>query len=269
MLLLCPEGVDDWQELAEVSLEGGLKRRPRLTVAEPRVFFRYPCTFGRSMRIDDPSRDFDEFMERRMTSREQLHDLLDDWLAHTGTKEVLVFIHGYNNSFDQAVVIAANVWHFMGKQGVPIAYTWPAGMGGLRGYTADSESGEFTIFHLKLFLEDLASNPDIEKVNILAHSRGTDVTLTAVREVTIAERAAGRDPNKTLKIGTVILASPDIDLEVASQRISSERLPEVADKIPMYISPKDRALRLSNWFQTGRGRAHARAVPGRQLLPEP
>jgi esterase/lipase superfamily enzyme len=245
------DGANTWEELKAASIKDNKYTRPKLAVAEPDVLFRYPGNFWRAARIDDPSADYDEFMRRRMETRAKLHSLVGQRLAQTPRKEVYVFIHGYNNSFSQAVGTLANLWHFMGREGVPIAYSWPAGIGGLTGYTSDSESGEFTIFHLKMFLEDLAADPAIEKINVLAHSRGTDVIIDAVRELTIAARAAGENPSETLKLGTIILAAPDIDMEVANQRISSERLPEIPDRLTVYLSPKDKALRLSNWLHNG------------------
>ena len=74
-------------------------------------------------------------------------------------KSVLVFVHGFNNSFDFAAASLAEVWHFLGRGSVPVLYTWPAGSGGLLGYFMDRESGEFTIFHLKQLLRLLASYP--------------------------------------------------------------------------------------------------------------
>ncbi len=245
------EGTRTWEELKAASVRNNKFTRPKLAVAEPDVLFRYPGNFWRAARIDDPSVDYDEFMRRRMETRAMLHSVVGQRLAQTPRKEVFLYSHGDNSTFDDAVATIANLWHFMGREGVPIAYTWPAGIGGLTGYTSDSESGNFTIFHLKMFLEDLAADPAIEKINILAHSRGTDVIIDAVRELTIAARAAGEDPSKVLKLGTIILAAPDIDMEVANQRISSERLPEVPDRLTIYLSPKDRALRLSNWLHNG------------------
>jgi esterase/lipase superfamily enzyme len=245
------EGAKTWDELKAASIRNNEFTRPKLVVAEPDVLFRYPGNFWRAARIDDPSVDYEEFMRRRMETREKLHTLVGQRLAQTPRKEVFLFVHGYNNSFNDAVGTIANLWHFMGREGVPIAYSWPAGIGGLTGYTSDSESGDFTIFHLKMFLEDLAADPAIEKINILAHSRGTDVIIDAVRELTIAARAAGENPGEVLKLGTIILAAPDIDMEVANQRISSERLPDVPDRLTVYLSPKDKALLLSNWLHNG------------------
>ncbi len=238
-----------WEELVDASVSGRRSRKHRLSIGEPDVVLRYPGTFWRSARIDDPSRDYEHFLQRRVSTREEVHRLIDEWLDVTQDKEAFIFVHGYNNDFNDAVRTIGSLWHFLGRKGVPIAYTWPAGAGGLTGYTTDRESGEFTIFHLKMFLEDLAAHPDLEWIHILSHSRGTDVTETALRELAIAERAKGVDPRQSLKIRNLILASPDIDMEVASQRISSERLPKAVQRTTIYLSRADRALKLSSWLQ--------------------
>ncbi|HKQ97845.1 MAG TPA: alpha/beta hydrolase, partial [Candidatus Polarisedimenticolia bacterium] len=139
-------------------------------------------------------------------------------------------------------------WHFLPRQGVPIAYTWPAGMGGLRGYFYDRESGEYTIFHLKEMMRILAGIPEIEKIHFIAHSRGTDVLLTALREILI-ERG-GRDyvPPEGRKLGNVIVAAPDLDLETISQRITAEELPPKIDSLTVYMSKSDEAIGFSTWL---------------------
>lgn len=107
-------------------------------------------------------------------------------------KEVFLFIHGYNNQFNDAAITMAQLWHFMGRVGMPVIYSWPAGRGGLRGYTTDSESGKFTNYHLKQFLRSVAELEGLEKLHILAHSRGTDVAMTALKELHLEYRAQGR-----------------------------------------------------------------------------
>ena len=79
----------------------------------------------------------------------------------------------------------AELWHFLGREGLPIIYTWPAGYPGIFGYTYDRESSEFTVFHLKQAIRWLAKLPEVENIHLLAHSRGTDVTVSAVRELVI------------------------------------------------------------------------------------
>ena len=169
-------------------------------------------------------------------------------LALTPRKEVYIFIHGFNNTFDDAIFTIAELWHFLGREGVPVAYTWPAGRGGLRGYAYDRESGEFTIFHLKQLLQFLADCPSLEKVHILAHSRGTDVAATAIRELIIEARAAGWDARAKYKIANLILVAPDMDLDVTRQRFASERFFQFVDRMTLYVSQSDRAIGLSGWL---------------------
>lgn len=169
-------------------------------------------------------------------------------LALTPRKEVFIFVHGINNTFDNAVCRVAGLWHFLGREGVPIAYTWPAGAPGLFGYFRDRESGEFTIFHLKQFLRVLSQCPELEHIHVIAHSRGTDVALSALRELFIEARAAGDDLRQRFKIRTIVLAAADVDLEVAQQRIVAERMGNGAEQSIVYVSPNDRAIGLSQWL---------------------
>jgi esterase/lipase superfamily enzyme len=176
-------------------------------------------------------------------------------LSLTPRKEIFLYIHGYHNTFEDAAFALAELWHFVGRIGVPIIYTWPAGYPGLFGYTYDRESSEFTVYHLREVLGFAASFPEVEKIHVIAHSRGTDVALAALRELTIAARAAGDDPRKKLKIHNFILAAPDIDMEVAEQRVAGDKLPLSVRRFTVYTSPADKAIGAAGTlFQSPRGR---------------
>ena len=176
----------------------------------------------------------------------QLQQVLRQRLALTPRKDAYVYIHGFNNHFADAMFVMAELWHFLGRQGVPIVYTWPAGAGaGLRGYTRDRESGEFTIFHLKQFLRILALTPELQRIHLIAHSRGTDVATSALRELVIEARAAGREARAFAKLHNVVLAAADLDFEVVGQRLAAERVGLEIDRITIYVSQTDRALGMS------------------------
>ena len=176
-------------------------------------------------------------------------------LALTPRKEIFLYIHGFHNTFDDAAFAMAELWHFLGRIGVPMIYTWPAGFPGLFGYTYDRESSEFTVYHLRRALKFIASFPEVEKIHVIAHSRGTDVAVAALRELTIEMRAAGLDPQQELKLHNFILAAPDIDLQVAVQRVSGDHLPLSAKRFTIYTSPDDKAIGVARkLFQSPRGR---------------
>jgi len=174
-------------------------------------------------------------------------------------KEALVYIHGFNNTFDDSIFVSAELWHFMGRHGVPIVYSWPAKESWF-GYGYDRESSEFTVFHFKQFLKALAGTEGLDKIHILAHSRGTGVAVSSFRELVIASEAWGQQDGDTAdspgksartvidKVGNVVLAAADIDMEVASQRLSAEKAFMGVERVTIYLSHDDKALDLAAWL---------------------
>ncbi|MGN6370162.1 MAG: alpha/beta hydrolase [Phycisphaerae bacterium] len=193
-------------------------------------------------------------------AEEKFSQTLSSMLAKTPDKEVFLSIHGVNNQHIHAVARIAQIWHFFGRQGVPIAYSWPAGSPTLRQYMYDRESSEFTVFHLKQSLKLIAANPDVQKLNIIAHSRGTDVLATALRELHIEYTAAGKSPRKELKLGTVVFAAPDMDLEVTIQRSTTAQLGHDPERFVLYVGNEDKLLQLSNWLFGGFARLGGSSV---------
>ncbi|MEP1334566.1 MAG: alpha/beta hydrolase [Lentilitoribacter sp.] len=185
------------------------------------------------------------------SKRQEFQSKIAAELERTNKKEILVFVHGFNNTFDDSIFTVANLWHASGRVGLPIAYSWPAGVGGLSGYLADRESGEFSVFHLKEFLRHLSAIPSLEKIHIVAHSRGTDVTTTALRELVIASRSAGKSPRQELKISNLILAAPDLNFGVVSQRLIAERFGPAMEQITVYINQADSALGIAQRLTIG------------------
>ena len=180
-----------------------------------------------------------------------MKDAISKRLATSKKKDVILYIHGFNNSFEDAVLDINDVWHFSGRHGVPIAYTWPSGDGNLLGYFTDRESGEYTVYHLKETVRILSSMPEVENINVLAHSRGTDITTTALRELVIEARAAGKNPQETLKIRNLMLAAPDLDYGVVTQRLIAEKFGPAFGKITIYMNEDDSALGIAQTLMKG------------------
>lgn len=172
-------------------------------------------------------------------------------LARTERREVTIYVHGVATTFEEAQGTLANLWHWAGRPGVPLLYSWPSGNTGFFGYFRDREAGEFTIFHLKQTLRMLAATPGLERINVIAHSRGTDVATSALRELAIAERAAGRVPRRSLKLGTLILSAPDLDFGIMQQRLVAEQFGPALDQINVYINPGDGPLGLAQTLLSG------------------
>ncbi len=184
-------------------------------------------------------------------ARESFKELIRDRIERQNTSKVLIYIHGFNTGFDDAAFDLTDVWHSSGRNAVPIFFSWPTEEGNLFGYFSAKESGEFSIFHLKEMLRTLHSMPEIETINIVTHSRGVDVTTTALRELIIEARGSGVSPMDALKIENLIIAAADIDGAVAGQRLLAERFAPAIGQITIYSNPGDLALRLSSFIGNG------------------
>ncbi len=238
-----------WDDLVRASTTKKRKVSLGLSVESITELGRFPPTPGPLVVEDGVAMLSPDYLAEKQAVVHELYDELRRRLSMTSRKEAYVFVHGFSNTFEVAAFRMAEMWHFLGREGVPILYSWPAGYPGLiRGYNYDRESGEFTIFHLKEFLRALAGCPQIDTIHLIAHSRGTDVAMTAMRELILEVRAGGDDPRTALKFGNVIMAAPDIDADVSSQRNGAERLHDGYELLTVYVSQNDRAIGSAEWL---------------------
>lgn len=240
-----------WAELEAASRGAKRANKIPIRIGDVTELGRLPVADGANYEmVDGKVVERQERYEERMRVGTQFLDYLGERVRQSPGQEVCVFIHGFNNDFQDPMFVAAQVWHFTGREVVPIVYTWPAGWDGfaLFGYNYDRESGEFTVYHLKAALKTIAACPDVKKLHLIAHSRGTDVLMTALRELNIKYRGEGKSMRESLKLGNLILAAPDIDMDVFSQRIGAERLIPEPEQFTVYVSREDEALGLSNWL---------------------
>ncbi|MDX2114250.1 MAG: alpha/beta hydrolase [Planctomycetota bacterium] len=262
------------------------KYHPRVTKVEPAGAIG--AVPARLVAVDGRLRLTKEAVDEFHATQAKFDGLIARWAEGQERRDAVVFVHGYNNKFDDAVLRLAQAWHAGGRAGIPIVYTWPAGSGGLTGYAYDRESGEYTIVHLKLLLATLIRSPHVDRIHIISHSRGTDVAVTALRELNaevrgavgaglVAREIVGKglfDPTVTappptyeyLKLETLILAAPDLDLEVFVQRFFGENLLQAARRTLVYFSDEDEALGMADWLFRSRRRLGALRLVH---IPEP
>jgi esterase/lipase superfamily enzyme len=157
-----------------------------------------------------------------------------------GGGRVLVFVHGFNNRFDDAVYRFAQIVHDAKVPAVPVLFTWPSrGELRLRAYTYDRESANFSRDDLESLLDSLEANPSVSEVNLLAHSMGNWIALEALRSRSIRGLAASRRS----KLKNVMLVAPDVDVDVFRSQL--QRMGGARPPISLFISRDDGALALS------------------------
>jgi len=242
---------DDWQSLKQASQTSSRKQNIKLKIENVEELVRFPETPLPFEVTNGRLNTIPEAQEQYGQKESELRGVFSARLAKTIKKEAFIFVPGFNNSFEDGTLSLANIWHLSGRVGIPVLYSWPAGHSGFSGYLKDREAGEFSIFHLKQFIEMLARIPELERIHIIAHSRGTDVVTSALRELVIAERAKGNSPRESLKISNLILAAPDLDFGIVRQRLIAERFGPAIGHISVYVNPGDGALRFSQRLATG------------------
>ena len=161
----------------------------------------------------DPSRNFVTVSANFLDEKSFVAALAAE-AKETKRGKALVFVHGFNNRFDDAVYRFAQIVHDSKAPVLPVLFTWPSrGQLRLRAYTYDRESANFSRDALEGLLDTLARQQGISEVTVMAHSMGNVVTLEALRTRSI------RTARKPDKIKNVLLVAPDVDVDVFRTQI--------------------------------------------------
>jgi esterase/lipase superfamily enzyme len=200
-------------------------------------------------------------------TKAELQSEIERRLNAAPRKEVVLYVHGYHNSFEDAALTMGELCHVLGREFECAIFSWPAGgrRGLAFGYYEDRESAEYAVEDLLKTIRIIAETPGVHRIHVLAHSRGTDVVATALAELSVEAYAAGDTLARRYRVGNVILMAPDIDGDVALSKIfkvfsdpdlpfNGKANPDIAlqpspeFKITLYASPDDKALETAGWL---------------------
>jgi esterase/lipase superfamily enzyme len=159
-------------------------------------------------------------------------------------RDILVFVHGFNTTFADARWRAGQIAADSHFGGVPILFTWPT-RGELLGYASDKDSATASRDALAELLQDVAKTPGVGHIHVLAHSMGCWVTMEALREIAI-----GGDHDLNGHLGEIMLAAPDIDMDVFGKQMARVQ----PAKVTVFATANDRALSLSSFIADTRPR---------------
>jgi esterase/lipase superfamily enzyme len=173
-------------------------------------------------------------LQKTILLGEEFDATLRERLGDTGSKRALLYIHGYNSAFENAVVCAAQLAVDLRIEGVVAAFSWPSRASEVE-YIPDLSQAEAAWEHLIEFLDRLRAS-GVEELDIIVHSMGNRVLSWAM------ERLAGRE----VVIDSLYLAAADLDPEILRQRSAFYR--SVCGSITSYASTSDKALGLSSFL---------------------
>ena len=151
-------------------------------------------------------------------------------------REAIIFVHGFNNTFDEGVLRITQLAEDFDFDGVSVHYSWPSA-GSPLGYAYDRDS----LLIARDGLDGLISQVEAagaQRVIIVAHSVGSMLVMETLRQ-----RAIARPGSVAQDIDGVILISPDIDVQLF--RTQALRIGKLPQPFGIFVSRRDRVLGLS------------------------
>src|ERR1700723_306168 len=211
----------------------------------------------------NPDRDFTILRADRMDLA-QAKANFDARIRRTPGRRVLIFVHGFNTRFEEAVYRFAQIVHDARVNVAPVLFTWPSG-GRVTDYVYDRDSAMYSRDALEVLLQALVKDQYVDSISVLAHSMGNYIVVESLRQMSIRDR--GLSP----KIWDVMLASPDIDVDVFRRQIAEIDSGPRPAQFTLFISRDDRALGLSSFLardSTRLGALDPNKEPYRSILEQ-
>ena len=176
-------------------------------------------------------------------------------LASTKKRKALVFVHGFNTKFRDAVFRAAQITWDLQFRGTTILFSWPS-RGDIADYLYDKESALASRTAFLRVIDDLYK-AGYDNIDVIAHSMGNLIAVEA-----LSNSAATRSPTA---IAQLIMVAPDVDRDMFVQDISG--VAKVTKGLTLYASKNDKALQLSKRIAGGIPRAGDVPDAGPVVLP--
>jgi esterase/lipase superfamily enzyme len=155
-------------------------------------------------------------------------------------RHAVVFVHGYNVSFEEAALRAAQLGFDLSIKGAMAFFSWPS-KGSLKAYPADEAAIDASEQDIADFLTGFAAHSGARSVDIIAHSMGNRGVLRAVDR--IAMQAGSRTG---VLFNQIILAAPDVDAGVFKKLSAAYK--QTAHRTTLYVSARDMAIEASEWL---------------------
>ena len=154
------------------------------------------------------------------------------------TPHALFYLHGFNVTFADAAVRAAQLGRDLEIPGATAFFSWPSRGNPLR-YSADEATIEASEVAITEFLIEFAARCGAEKMHVIAHSMGNRGLLRALQRIAANAQTRGK-----VRFGQVFLAAPDVDqdlfLDLAALCV------QYSDRATLYSSHADKAVHLSS-----------------------
>lgn len=222
----------DWESLHAISSGGEVEERPPLFLDKIEEWAAIDFGAGETTLSPEAGRFF---------------ETINQALAETRDKDLMVYVHGANSSIYRASAQAAQYRHFTGRNSVVLAFAWPSAESLLR-YGTDVKHAARTAPLFAEFIRLLAANTRADNINILAYSAGAQVTSPAL--ALLGEDAAGESPaqlRERLRLSEVYFAAPDVNFK--SFAYDLYQYIDIVNNVTMAVNLNDDVLAFAQFHQ--------------------
>ena len=163
--------------------------------------------------------------------------------------KIFLFVHGFNNSFQESLLRLAQLQADAQIDGVPILFSWPS-QGRIAAYSEDQDAASYSREYLMSLLTMLTRSPAVGEILVVGHSMGGMLTADALRQL----RTEGKN-QVIARLGRVVLAAPDISAPAFREQVQT--IGPLKPPLLVLVSKDDGALRVSSMLGGGAPRAGA------------
>lgn len=223
------DGTLDWETLHRLSTSDDPARRPIVRLERLEQMAAIAIDAGASA---DASADLRSFMA-----------VVNQAIAASPNTQLLVYVHGSNNTVGRAAAQAAQFRHFTGRRVVVLSLMWPSA-GSLLRYLTDVYNAAASVEPFAQLIELLAERTRASRIDVLAYSAGAQVASPGLALLGMGKAGESRDElRRRLRLGQVYFAAPDIDTRRSVEDLG--RYIDLAERVSIAANLNDSVLRVA------------------------
>lgn len=217
----------DWEALHRLSTSADESERPILTLESMEQL----ATLGADENVDD-SEAVRAFFAR-----------INEALEASPNAELVVYVHGSNNTVPRASAQASQFRHFTGRRMVVVAFMWPSA-GSLLRYLTDVGNAAATVDTFARFIELLSTHTNATMIDVIAYSAGAQVISPALARLGAPGEGESREElRRRLRLGQIYFAAPDIDTRRFVDDMKA--YVDLTDRVTLALNLNDTVLRVA------------------------
>jgi esterase/lipase superfamily enzyme len=166
---------------------------------------------------------------------------VNDVLARSVDKDIMVYVHGANSSIYRAAAQAAQYRHFTGRNSVVLAFLWPSAES-LLAYGTDVRHAQKSAPAFMRLITLLNEYTIAKNINILAYSAGSQIVSPGLA---ILGREKKGESRRQLRLGEVYFAGADIGIDTFVEHLQTYL--DIPRSVTFTINLKDTVLAMAEW----------------------